>query len=382
MECCSLHGDHGQHICIPTTECRHPTSATTEVAAVAAAAGVAVATQPITSPVVNFHNGDLIPTHLIPSSTSRSTQKTLDQYDNNYRLFSQRLKNDDGLFIRVITLKNNLMFLNFTCKILGTTNIIEAILASTYIMCSKLLEHLTKGDTLLCSLEAGFLTIRNSIIRNKHVFNLVDILNQIKNKTGLYTIMEGSKYDWLEYASHDTKHFELIVTPKKDVINQTIMSFLENKWSSKWENLKGHAQTKYWCTGPDPIFSAKLLNLPRQHLGWCVQFFTGHGWWRKHLKLANLCNVHTCRLCKKYDSIESPIHLFSECTELTAIRQEIFNTPYPTTHTTNNTNNTTNNTTTHTNSTQLCQVVEFALVGRVCDLIDIDNNPLNVNSSR
>ena len=88
---------------------------------------------------------------------------------------------------------------------------------------------------------------------------------------------------------------------------------------------------------------------------------------KKHLKLAKLCNDHTCRLCKRYDSIESPIHLFSECTELTAIRQEIFNTPYPTTH---------------TNSTQLCQVAEFALVGRVCDLIDIDNNPFNVNSSR
>ena len=259
------------------------------------------------------------------------------------------------------------MFLNFTCKILGTTNVIEAILASTYIMCSKLLEHLTKGDTFLCSLEAGYLTIRNSIIRNKHVFNLVDILNQIKDKTGLYTIMEGSKYDWLEYASHDTTHLELLVTPKKDAINQTIMKFLENKWSAKWENLKGHAQTKFWCTGPDPILSAKLLNMPRQHLGWCIQFFTGHGWWKKHLKLANLCNDHTCRLCKRYDSIESPIHFFSECTALTAIRQEIFNTPYPTTH---------------TNSTQLCQVAEFALVGRVCDLIDIDNYHVNVNSSR
>ena len=141
-------------------------------------------------------------------------------------------------------------------------------------MCSKLLEHLTKGDTFLCSLETGYLTIRNSIIRNKHVFNLVDILNQIKDKTGLYTIMEGSKYDWLEYASHDTTHLELFVTPKKDAINQTIMKFLENKWSTKWKNLKGHAQTKYWCIGPDSILSAKLLNLPRQHLGWCIQFFT------------------------------------------------------------------------------------------------------------
>ena len=206
--------------------------------------------------------------------------------------------------------------------------------------------------------------------------NLVDILNQIKVKTGLYTIMEGSKYDWLEYASNDTTHLEIFVTPKKDAINQTIMSFLENKWSIIWDNLKGHAQTKYWCSGPDPILSAKLLNMPRQHLGWCIQFFTSHGWWKKHLKFANLCNDHTCRLCKRYNSVESPINFFSECTELTAIRQEIFNTPYPTT----NTNSTTH--TTHTNSTQLCQVAEFALVGRVCDLIDIDHYHVNVNSSR
>ena len=90
------------------------------------------------------------------------------------------------------------MFRNYTFKILGSSNVLEAILASTYIMCSKLLEHISKGDTLLCSLEAGYLSIQNSIIRNKHVYNLVSILNQIKNKTGLYIIMEGSKYDWLE----------------------------------------------------------------------------------------------------------------------------------------------------------------------------------------
>ena len=88
---------------------------------------------------------------------------------------------------------------------------------------------------------------------------------------------------------------------------------------------------------------------------------------KKHLKLANLCNDHICRLCKRYNSVESPIHLFSECTELTAIRQELFNTPYPTNQSISN---------------QLCQVAEFALVGRVCDLINIDNNPFNVNSSR
>ena len=212
MVFCSLHGDPIHQDC----RCTNQTLPMTE------GRQGSVASQTMTPPDVEFHNGAMVPQYLIPSNTSKSTQLTLDQFENNYRLFSQRLKNDDdNLTVRVIVLKNNQMFLNFTCKILGTTNVIEAILASTYIMCSKLLEHLSKGDTFLCSLEAGYLTIRNSIIRNKHVFNLVDILNQIKNKTGLYIIMEGSKYDWLEYASNDTTHIELVVTPKKDVINQS-----------------------------------------------------------------------------------------------------------------------------------------------------------------
>ena len=86
MEGCSLHGDHSQHVCIQTTECRHPPVATAAAAAEAAVA--AVATQTIIPQVVEFHNGDLVPHNLTPSSISKSTQKTLDQYENNYRLFS------------------------------------------------------------------------------------------------------------------------------------------------------------------------------------------------------------------------------------------------------------------------------------------------------
>ena len=192
------------------------------------------------------------------------------------------------LTIRVILLKNNTMFLNYTFKIHGSSNVLEAILASTHQVCTILLEHATRGDTLLCSLGAGHTSVQNSIIRNIHVYNLVSTLNQIKNITGLYILMEGSKYDWLEYASNDTIYVDLFVTPKKDVINLTIQAYLADLWATKWDNIKGHAQTKFWCTGPDPMLAAKLLNMSREHLGWCIKFFTGHGWWKKHLKLANL----------------------------------------------------------------------------------------------
>ena len=93
-KCCSLHGDHSQHVSIQTTECRHPPDAAAAAAAEAAVAAVAaVATQTIIPPVAEFHNGDLVPPNLIPSSISKIyPKKTLDQYENNYRLFSQRLK--------------------------------------------------------------------------------------------------------------------------------------------------------------------------------------------------------------------------------------------------------------------------------------------------
>ena len=174
--------------------------------------------------------------------------------------------------------KNNTMFLNYTFKILGSSNIQEA---SKCKVCTIFLDHATRGDTLLCSLGAGHTCVCNSIIRNVHVHNLVSTLNHIKDKTGLYILMEGSKYDWLEYPSNDTINVDLFVTPKKTVINLTIQSYLADQWANKWENIKGHAQTKFGCTGPDPILASKLLNISREHLGWCIQLFTGHGWWKK-----------------------------------------------------------------------------------------------------
>ena len=62
----------------------------------------------------------------------------------------------------------------------------------------------------------------------------VSVLNQIKNKTGLYILMEGSKYDWLEYVSNDTIHVDIFVTPKKDVINLTIHAYPADLWVTKW----------------------------------------------------------------------------------------------------------------------------------------------------
>ena len=42
--------------------------------------------------------------------------------------------------------------------------------------------------------------VRISIIRNTHFANFIGTLNKIKAITGLYAIVSGHKYDWLQYA--------------------------------------------------------------------------------------------------------------------------------------------------------------------------------------
>ena len=104
-----------------------------------------------------------------------------------------------------------------------------AIIVSTCKVCALFLDHATKVDTLLCSLGAGHKSVHTSIIRNVHVHNLISTLHSIKDKTGLYIIIEGSKFDWLEYASGNTIHKDLFVTPnKKSLIQQSTPTLKTN----------------------------------------------------------------------------------------------------------------------------------------------------------
>ena len=301
----------------------------------------------------------------ILSGISKITELTLDLFKNNYKLFAQKLVDvETDLVIRAILLKNNEVILNYSIRIQGTDNIHDATIAATNKVCNLFLGFALKGDTLVCSLGAGHNSVCTSITRNVHVSNFIKTLNLIKDKTGLYIFITASKYDWLEYAGGNTTYEDLFVTPNKKVINLTIQNHLVNTWCTEWNGLKGHKQTKYWFTMPDPYLASKLLNLSRENLGKCVQFLTGHGWWNKHLKLANLSNTSECRLC--YEDDESPIHIFSECVAMVTTRQELFNSSYPSQE---------------LGRALLCQIVELALIDSVRELMDIDHNHSNVSST-
>ena len=96
--------------------------------------------------------------------------------------------------------------------------------------------------------------------------------------------------------------------------------------------LSGHAQTKYWLPRPDSFLATKLLSMSRKHLGYNIQFFSGHGWWRKHLMTAKLSKSDKCWLCLEDQAVETPIHIFSECPAMAGFRMVLFNDTYPSQH--------------------------------------------------
>ena len=137
-------------------------------------------------------------------------------------------------------------------------------------MCNLYLALACKGDTLICSLGAGHNGVHVSITRNMHIANFIATLNKIKDKTGLYIIVTALNCNWLEYAGGDTTFEDLIVAPNKKNIIPTIETHLNDLWCSEWSGLRGHNQTKYWLTRPDPFLASKLLNMSRENLGKCI----------------------------------------------------------------------------------------------------------------
>ena len=91
----------------------------------------------------------------------------------------------------------------------------------------------------------------------------------------------------------------------------------------------------------------------------------GHGWWQKHLYIANLSDNPQCRLCEEDGCEETPIHIFTKCEALVNTRLALFGAQYPTRE---------------VGRESLCQVVELISVDTVRELIDLEQNA-NVNST-
>ena len=171
---------------------------------------------------VTGNKGVLLPAH-VPKGAAKVVELTLELFDNNFNLYAQKINHhEDGLFIRAILMKNNIIFFNNTYKINGTSNVAIATIASADQVCNQYLVHAGKGDSFICALGDGHHAVQNPIIRNEHLANFINTLNSIKVKIGLYTIVTGLKSDWLQYASHNSIYQELSLAPDKKIIIPTI----------------------------------------------------------------------------------------------------------------------------------------------------------------
>ena len=125
---------------------------------------------------VTGNNGVTI-LHTIPKGVTKITELTLELFNNNYHLYAQKINHpEEGLLVRAILMKNNAIFFNHTYKIIGTSNVAIATIASTDQVCNHYLVHADKGDTFICALGDGHNGVRNSIIRNEHLFIISSLL--------------------------------------------------------------------------------------------------------------------------------------------------------------------------------------------------------------
>ena len=77
-------------------------------------------------------------TSKIPKVISKISELTLDQFENNYQLFVQKLADTDtSLVIRAILLKNNVVIFNYSFKIIGTDNVQNATIAAANKVCNS-----------------------------------------------------------------------------------------------------------------------------------------------------------------------------------------------------------------------------------------------------
>ena len=224
------------------------------------------------------------------------------------------------------------MFFNHKYCIRGTENVSIETIAVTTVLCSWYLNHAARGDTLDCFL-------------------------------GIYPIISPTTSNWSVSLAGKISQDVLEILPSKKVILPAIKVHLNELWLNEWSHLKGLRQTKFWLTKLDPILASKLINMSREDLGKCIQFFTGHGWWQKYLSIVNLSNNSQCRLCEEDGCEETPIHIFTECEALANTRMALFGVPYPTRE---------------VGRESLCQVVELIFVDTVRELMDLEQNS-NVN---
>ena len=181
--------------------------------------------------------------------------------------------------------------------------------------------------------QAGILALNSPTVHSKTVFECMTLLNKlaeerdvtirwVKAHVGHY----GNEIadELAKQGTHEVQEGPEPFLPVSDSYHKDLIRrALESEWTKRWQSRKDCRQTKHWFPVVNSRKSVDIFQQSRVHLGWLIQFLTGHNFLRRHEALQNPTVNPTCRLCGEEE--ETSWHLATNCPACWRERSEIFN---------------------------------------------------------
>ena len=194
---------------------------------------------------------------------------------------------------------------------------------------------LTQGCDVVVGSSFSRTLLATPLIRRKSLADLVIKTRQISQRTGnpVYFV-KNEKCKGKEHVSELTRtsrELELSPSPfyNPKSVKMLLQNYRDSLWHEEWANsgtyhsttnrqLPYAYQTKQWF--PSPCRGIGITKFGRTTLGYFIQFFTGHGWFRRHRAKIDE-NSSECRFCNS--ALEDPEHLWSSCRKFDGVRHAI-----------------------------------------------------------
>ena len=194
---------------------------------------------------------------------------------------------------------------------------------------------LTPGSNVVVGSSFSRKLLASPLIQRKSLSDLVLKSRLIRQRTGnpVYFVKnqkcEGK--DHVIELTRTARELDLSPSPfySPKAVRKLLQDYRDTLWHNEWVNsgtyhsmtnrqLPFAYQTKLWF--PSPYRVAEIMKFGRPTLSYFIQFFTGHGWFRRHRAKIDE-DSGQCRFCEA--ALEDPEHLWSSCRTFDGVRYAI-----------------------------------------------------------
>ena len=177
--------------------------------------------------------------------------------------------------------------------------------------------------------------LASPLIRRKSLADLVIKSRQVQQRTGnpVYFVKNDKckgKF-FVSELTRNARNHALSPSPfyNPRVVKKMLDDHRDSLWDKEWANSGSYHsitnkhlpyayQTKQWF--PSTERGANIMKYGRPTVGFFIQFFTGHGWFRRHRSKIDE-DLSICRFCNS--AMEDPGHLWSSCRKFDGVRHAI-----------------------------------------------------------